>query len=141
MITRSWWIPRDRAADKAEDPCFILRHVVGGLELKVHHVLHLISAWIDEDHPGPANLLAGRSIEVERPVGLGEGRTPGLRRCGVRIRTRTPRDAWGCPLYDEVRQDLALDGVARLEVQLKLSELRSPLGDVTCGVRVVEDGP
>jgi hypothetical protein len=31
--------------------------------------------------------------------------------------------------------------VARLEVQLELSELRCPLGDVACGVRIVEDGP
>jgi hypothetical protein len=45
------------------------------------------------------------------------------------------------PFYDEVSQDLALDGLARLEVQLELSELHSPLGDVVCGVRVVEDGP
>jgi hypothetical protein len=75
-------------------------------------------------------------------VGLGEDWTPGLRRCGVRIRIRTPRDAWGRrPLYDEVSQDLTLDGVARSEVQLELSELRGPLGDVACGVRVVEDGP
>jgi hypothetical protein len=75
-------------------------------------------------------------------VGLDEDRTLGLRRCGVRIGIRTPRDAWGRhPLYDEVSQDLALDGVVRLEVQLELSELRSPLGDVACGVRVVEDGP
>jgi hypothetical protein len=54
-----------------------------------HHVLHLISAWIDEDHPGPANLLSGTSVEVEHPVGLGEDRTPGLHMCGVRIGTRT----------------------------------------------------
>jgi hypothetical protein len=45
------------------------------------------------------------------------------------------------PLHDEVSQDLALDGVARLEVQLELSELRCPLGDVACGIRVMEDGP
>jgi hypothetical protein len=75
-------------------------------------------------------------------MGLGEDWTPGLRRCGVRIEIRTPRSARGrCPLYDEVSQDLALDGVVRLEVQLELSELRGPLGDAVCGVRVVEDGP
>jgi hypothetical protein len=45
------------------------------------------------------------------------------------------------PLHDEVSQDLALDGVVRLEVHLELSELRDPLGDVARGVRVVEDGP
>jgi hypothetical protein len=87
-------------------------------------------------------LLAGGPVEEKRPVGLGEDRTPGLRRCGVRIEIRTPRSARGRrPLHDEVSQDLALDGVARLEVQLELSELRSPLGNVACGVRVVEDGP
>jgi hypothetical protein len=75
-------------------------------------------------------------------VGLGEDRTPGLRRSGVRIKIWTPRSARGrCPLHDEVSQDLALDSVVRLEVQLELSELRNPLGDVACGVRVVEDGP
>jgi hypothetical protein len=53
-----------------------------------------------------------------------------------------PKGARGrCPFHDEVTQDLALDSVARLEVQLELSELRAPLGDVACGVRVVEDGP
>jgi hypothetical protein len=45
------------------------------------------------------------------------------------------------PLHDEVGQDLALDNVARLEVQLELSKFHCPLGDVACGVRVVEDGP
>jgi hypothetical protein len=86
--------------------------------------------------------VTGGSAEEERPVGLGEDRTPGLRQCGVRIGIRTPRSAWGrCPLHDEVSQDLALDGVARLEVQLKLSELHGPLGDVACGIRVMEDGP
>jgi hypothetical protein len=38
---------------------------------------------MDEDHAGPVNLLAGRSVEVERLVGLGEYRTPGLRRCSA----------------------------------------------------------
>jgi hypothetical protein len=83
----------------------------------VHHVLHLISAWVDEDHSSAATLLAGGSIEEERPVGLGEDQSPRLRRCGVRIRIRTPRSARGRgPLHDEVGQDLALDSVARLEV-------------------------
>jgi hypothetical protein len=44
------------------------------------------------------------------------------------------------PLHYEVGQDLALDSVARLEVQLELSKLRSPLGDIARGVRVVENG-
>jgi hypothetical protein len=70
-------------------------------------------------------------------VGLGEDRSLGLRRCGI----RTPRSARGRgPLHDEVIQDLALDSVARLEAQLELSKLRRPLGDVARGVRVVEDG-
>jgi hypothetical protein len=108
----------------------------------VHHVLHLISAWIDEDHSGPANLLAGRSIEVEHPVGLDEDWFPGLHGCGVRIRARTLGDACGGrPLYDEVSQDVTLDGMAWSKIQPELSKFRSPLSDVACGVRVVEDGP
>jgi hypothetical protein len=84
----------------------------------------------------------GRFVEEECPVGLGEDRTSGLRRCGVRIGIQTPKGARGrCPLHDEVSQDLALDGVARLEVQLEFIEFHGPLGDVACGVRVVEDGP
>jgi hypothetical protein len=87
-------------------------------------------------------LLMGGFVEEECPVGLGEDRTPGLRRRGSRIRIWTPRSVWGRrPLHDEVSQDLALDGVARLEVQLELSELCGTLGDVACGIRVVEDGP
>jgi hypothetical protein len=94
----------------------------------VHHVLHLISAWVDEDHSGSATLLTGGSVEEECPVGLGEDWTPGLRRFGVRIGIRSPRSARGrCLVHNEVSQDLALDGVARLEVQLELSELHGPL--------------
>jgi hypothetical protein len=108
----------------------------------VHHVLHLISAWVDEDHSSTATLLASEFVEEERPVGLGEDRSPRLRRCGVRIEIQTPRSARGRgPFHDEVSQDLALDNVARLEVQLELSKLCGPLGDVACGVRVVENGP
>jgi hypothetical protein len=51
-----------------------------------------------------------------------------------------PSRTLGGPLYDEVSQDLTFDGVARSEVQLELSEFRDPLGNVACGVRVVEDG-
>jgi hypothetical protein len=102
----------------------------------------MISAWVDEDHSRTSTLLAGGSIEEKRPMGLGEDRTPALRRCGARIGVRAPRGArrWS-PLHDEVVQDLTFDGVARLEVQLELDELRCPLGDVASGVRVVEDGP
>jgi hypothetical protein len=75
-------------------------------------------------------------------VGLGEDQSPGLHRCGVRIGIRTPRSARGRgPFHYEVSQNLALDSVARLEVQLELSKLHGPLGDVACGVRVVENGP
>jgi hypothetical protein len=97
---------------------------------------------VDEDHSSTATLLAGGSVEEERPVGLGEDRSPGLHRCGVQIGIQTPRSARGRgPFHDEVSQNLALDSVARLEVQLELSKLRSPLGDVAFGVRVVENGP
>jgi hypothetical protein len=75
-------------------------------------------------------------------VGFGEDRSPGFRMWEARIRIRTPRIARGRgPLHDEVSQDLALDSVARLEVQLELSKLRSPFGYVACGIGVVENGP
>jgi hypothetical protein len=75
-------------------------------------------------------------------VGLDEDRSPRLRRCGVRIGILTPGALGeGGPFHDEVSQVLALDSVVRLEVQLELSKLHGPLGDVVCGVRVVENGP
>jgi hypothetical protein len=108
----------------------------------VHHVLHLISACVDEDHSSTATLLAGGSVEEERLVGLDENRSPRLRWCWVRIGIRTPRSTRGRgPFHDEVSQNLDLDSVARLEVQLELSKLHGPLGDVACGVRVVKNGP
>jgi hypothetical protein len=107
----------------------------------VHHVLHLISAWIGEDHSGPTNLLADRSVEVECPVGLGEDWSIGFHWHGVRIRALTLGDVCrGRLFYDEVSQDLTLDGVAWSEIQLELNEFRSPLSDVACGVGVVKDG-
>jgi hypothetical protein len=46
-----------------------------------------------------------------------------------------------CPLHDEVSKDLTLNGMAWLEVELESSEFNCPLGDVACGVGIVEDGP
>jgi hypothetical protein len=87
-------------------------------------------------------LLAGGPVEEKRPVGLDEDWDPGLRRCGVRIGIRTPWSTRGRgPLHDEVSQHLALDSVARLEVELELCTFQGPIGDVACGIRVVEDGP
>jgi hypothetical protein len=55
---------------------------------------------------------------------------------------RTPLDTWcWCPLCNEVSENLALDGVVWLEVELKSSKLCCPLGDIACGVGIVEDGP
>jgi hypothetical protein len=68
-------------------------------------------------------------------VGLSKDLTPALCRCGVRIGIRAPRGAWGwSPFHDEVGQDLTFDSVAGLEIQLELSELCCPFGDVASGV-------
>jgi hypothetical protein len=100
------------------------------------------SAWANKDYSRASTLLAGGSVEEERPVGLGEDRTPALHRCGARNGVQAPRGARGwSPLHDEVSQDMNFDGVVGLEVQLELGELCRPLGDVTSGVWVVEDGP
>ena len=104
----------------------------------MHHVLQLISVWVDEDHTSSSPLLADGPIEEECPVGLGEDSCPDFRLRGSGVRVRTPRIAWGrSPFYYEIRQDLAFDYVAGLEVQLELSLLCCLLGDVACSVRVV----
>src|SRR6185312_9462326 len=43
------------------------------------------------------------------------------------------------PFRYEISQELTLDCMARLKVQLKLSQLCCPLGDVARGVGVVQD--
>ena len=88
----SWESPSPEAAGSPEtglvlgqSQSFILCHVVGGLELKVHHVPQLISVWVDEDHTSSSPLLADGSVEEECPVGLGEDWCPDfrLRRSGL----------------------------------------------------------
>ena len=64
--------PESQGCHQAKDQSFILCHVVGGLELKVHYLLHLISAWVDEDHTSFGPPLVDEPIEEECPVGLGE---------------------------------------------------------------------
>ena len=106
----------------------------------MHHVLQLISAWVDEDHTSPGPLLTGGPVEEEYPVSLGEDWRPDFRLRGSGTGVRTPRIAWGrIPLCYKISQDLALDCMARLEVQLELSQLGCPLGDVARGIGVVED--
>lgn len=46
--------------------------LVGGLELKVHYVLHLISCQVDEDHIDSRPLFAGEPTEEESLVGISE---------------------------------------------------------------------
>jgi hypothetical protein len=67
-------------------------------------------------------------------VGLGEDRTPALRRCVARIGVRALGEHGGSPLHDEVGQDLTFDSVAGLEIHLELSQLYCPFGDVASGV-------
>ena len=125
---------------QAKDQSFVLRHVVGGLELKVYHVLQLISIWVDEDHTSSGPLLADGPVKEECPVGFGEDWCPDVRLWGSGVEVQTPRIAWGrSPFRYEISQDLALDCMAGLEVQLELSQLCCPLGDVLRGVGVVQD--
>jgi hypothetical protein len=134
--------PQGQSRRESKDQGLILRHVVGGLKVEVHHVLQLLATWVDEDHASPCSLAAGGPVKEECPVGSGEHRSPDLLTWGVGAITRTPRDAWRWrPLRDKVSKDLALDGIAWLEVELESSEFNCPLGDVACGVEIVEDGP
>ena len=119
---------------QAKDQSFVLRHVVGGLELKVRHVLQLIFVWVDEANTSSSPLLADGPVEEECPVGLGEDWSPDFRLRGSGVEVWTPRIAWGRSLLRyEISQDLAFDCMARLEVQLELSQLCCPLGDVARG--------
>ena len=68
----------------AKDQSLVLCHVGGSLELKVHHVLQLISVWVDEDHTSSSPLLADGPIEETCLVGLGEDWCPDFRLRGVR---------------------------------------------------------
>jgi len=130
--------PHRQSFCQAKDQSLVLCHVVGGLELKVHHVLQLISVWVDEDHTSSGPLLADGPVEEECPVGLGEDWCPDSRLRGSGVKVRTPRIAWGrSPFYYEISQDLAFDCVAGLEVQLELSQLCCPLGDVARDIGVV----
>jgi len=72
---------------QAKDQSLVLCHVVGGLELKVHHVLQLISVWVDEDHTSSGALLADGPVEEECPVGLGEDWCPDFRLRGPALRS------------------------------------------------------
>ena len=106
----------------------------------MHHVLQLISVWVDENHTSSGPLLTGGPVEEECPVGLGKNWCPDFRLRGPSVDDRTPRIAWGrSPLRYEISQDLALDCMAWLEVQLELGQLCRPLGDIACGVGVVQD--
>ena len=89
---------------------------------------------------GSNPLLADGPVEEECPVGLGEDWCPDFRLRGSGVEVRTPRIAWGrSPFCYEISQDLAFDCMAGLEVQLELSQLCCPLGDVARGVGVVQD--
>jgi hypothetical protein len=64
-FTRSWRIPKDRAVDKPKISASYSAILLVALNSRC------------------TNLLTGGSVEEERPVGLGEDRTPGFRRCGI----------------------------------------------------------
>ena len=60
--------PQRQGLCQAKDQRFVLCHVVGGLELKVHHVLQLISVWVEEDRTSSSPLLANEPVEEECPA-------------------------------------------------------------------------
>jgi len=101
----------------------------------------LVATWIDEDHPGSCPFLVHRPIKEEGPVGLGEDRCSSFWLLGVRTGVRTSMVARRRSLFrDEVSQDLTFNRMAGPEFQLELGKLCCPLGDIACGVRVVQDG-
>ena len=73
-------------------------------------------------------------------MGLGEYWCPDFRLRGSGVEVWTPRITWGRSSFCyEISQDLAFDCMAGMEVQLELSQLCCPLGDIARGVGVVQD--
>jgi hypothetical protein len=62
----------------SEHEGLVLCHVVGYLEVKMHHVLELLPIKSEEQDTCTGTLLARGAVEEECPVRLGEDRSLGL---------------------------------------------------------------
>ena len=103
----------------------VLGHVVRGSEAQHNGVLEGVTVRGGEDHPSASPLQTERSVEVHVPVLQGPwfvavGRWRGSLLLLFHARNRRP-------LRDEVGQGLALNGMARRELQPKFYQLDGPL--------------
>jgi hypothetical protein len=76
--------PKRQGSAQPKNEGLILRHVVGCLEVKVHHILELLPVRIEEQDPCDAPMLMRGAVEEESPVRPGEDRSPGPRLTFIR---------------------------------------------------------
>jgi hypothetical protein len=104
----------------------------------VHNVLQLFPSWSKEQGSHTAPLLLRGAVEVEGPVRVGECWSRWFR-CTV---VWLPWEAWWRrSVCYKISEHLTLNCMTRNEVQLKLSQLCSPLSDIASHIGVVEHDP
>jgi hypothetical protein len=133
--------PRDRAVDRPKISASYSAMLLVALNSSRTTYCSWFSLGSARITPAPA--LCWRADPSKKSIQWASVKKGPLRSAGVGSGAGSgPQGYTGwSPLYDEVSEDLAFDGMARLEVQLELGELCHPFGDVASGVLVVEDGP
>jgi hypothetical protein len=49
--------PQRQGCTQLKEQCFMLRHIVGCFEVRVHHIFELVPMWGEEQHPHTAPCL------------------------------------------------------------------------------------
>jgi hypothetical protein len=68
--------PKRKSSAQPKNEGLVLCHVVGRLEVEVHHILKLLPVRSEEKDPRAGPLLMRGAIEEESPVRPGEDRSP-----------------------------------------------------------------
>jgi hypothetical protein len=78
--------PKRQGSAQPKNEGLVLRHVIGCLEVEVHHILELLAIRSEEQDPHADPLLTRGAIKEENPVRLGEERSPRPRITAIRPR-------------------------------------------------------
>ena len=118
----------DSQSDGSSQPgkeTLVFYHVVRGSEVQLNGILEGVTVRGGEDHPSASHLQSERSVEVHVPVLQGPWFVAvGRRRGSLHLLFHAGNRR---PLRDEVGQGLALNGMARRELQPKFYQLDGPL--------------
>jgi hypothetical protein len=71
--------PKRQGSAQPKHEGLVLRHVVGCLEVEMHHILELLPVRSEEQDPRTGPLLTRGAVEKESPVRLDEDRSLGPR--------------------------------------------------------------